>query len=280
MRHSIFLVALVLGLNVGLSRADAPSPVASRAYRSTQEFITVREFLVGHPELSLSEPQIQELAFFAAGSGEGAAKRLIQGLQLVLKAELPGKKALDLGKRLAAQTQVQADQMLDVFRYSYAVEGFDLNAQEALEFTDRLIQKLSEDHPRLSLEVKEMSRFCGKKGGLELPKARCLERALDWIPFTSPMYGMRDRTLASQVEEWMDWTRSDDAGPKFTYVRAIQEASMAIPSGVFWLSNWMTAFKYARKELKLGLEPAVALTRRLVTAGLKNSKLDLQKARD
>jgi hypothetical protein len=230
--------------------------------KSSREFITTLGYLREKKEFALNEKQAQEISHKVAQGCSDASKRFIETTELLVKAELDAKKAMEYGLKNAASTNAATDAFTRVFKESFVTELLDLDLNAALETAYTLSSDFSGSYSDLSNDFNFLVRFCVEQKSLGLPLKDCATYAAR----LTKLGGTIKSPVAKSFQRGYDFlTRPEKAN--LATQDALKTLERILPFGEQGLDNFIQAFDYAisEKGLSLSVRDAIEFSLRLAS---------------
>jgi hypothetical protein len=145
--------------------------------KADREFITTYEYLKRKKELGIKPEDMRKVALAVTSGCTGAASSFIEATELLLKAGLDGKTAIEQARDLAVKGADFAQAFNAIFRGAFASELLDMDIGSSLRIARKLTTDFKGDPAVASEDYAALAKFCVEAKGLDLPKPECATMA-------------------------------------------------------------------------------------------------------
>lgn len=263
------LQPLLLSLFVSSSSALASKDKTGSTIRceSAKEFITTYEYLRDNSNIAGSGDNAVKVASQVAEGCTGGAQRFIQTLQFMKKIELPIQEILTTSIEFAKREDVHVAAFKEVFKRSYAEDGFDLNIDEALRNAKAISVEFNGNIENALKDFQKISDFCTQADKVFLPRANCARLATkvalsgkDSGPMASDAFIQAYQFLKTRVE--------------LTTAESLRIAENLVTKDPQAFENFRLSYEYALSEkgLKVDKRQAILFGQKIAALTVKEVK--------
>ncbi len=262
-----FLLSLLLS-TAHAAKSEPSSEKLPPCY-SSKEFITALEFLRSQKQFDLSEEQSRKTAESVAQSclqkgadREGTAKRFIRITELLVKAGLTSKNAIETALEFSARTDAETEAFITIFRYAFLKDYLDLDMFASMNMAKRLSMDFKGNTKTAVSDFEKIVKFCASEKYLDLPRPQCGETA-------ARLAKLGENEPRGVAEAWIssyEFLRSQKKGPGLATVNALELSEELLNKyGTVGLDNFSHAFRYAinKKGLDMSNDEALKFARKM-----------------
>ena len=243
----VTICSLLMSLSLnGVADDLAKKP---RFCRSAREYVTTLEFLRTNQEkFGLEEQRAQKIAMNVAGGCTGAAKQFINVLNVLSRAEIGTREAMQLSLDLSSQPGLHAEVFLAVFKRAYLKKYLDLDLATSVKIAKLLTLEFKGNVKNAGRDFEEIVEFCLDEKKLGLPIVQCAETSA---------------VVASKGEYWKDGVASafirayeflrSGKGVGMSVGEALLTAAGVVENGPYSVENFVVAYKYGASEQGLAM---------------------------
>jgi len=135
----------------------------------------IKFFRIEKGDINPSEARSRRLAFEISKGCFGATKRFIKVFLLLKKSGVDHSRAIDYGIEYAKSDDETVENFFELFKKTYLGEYFDLDYTSALRISFELSKLYKGNRKQAREDFLEISKFCMKKEGINLPISKCAE---------------------------------------------------------------------------------------------------------
>jgi hypothetical protein len=234
--------------------AAGPAPRNEVGCTSTQEYVTALEYLRSTPELAISEPEARKVADRVLKGCSGAGQRFIRVSQVLMRAGVGGKDAIEEALDLSHKTDREAETFITVFRTAFASEGLDLDLRAALKMARAFSTEFEGDVSAVRDDFERLVSFCVGPSNLDLPRPKCADFAVRIARKGQSFSG----GMSEPFIKAFDFIRSE-RGPGVPTARALEIAESLVAGGPGSTDNFVQGYRYAISSSGLALGSDEAL---------------------
>lgn len=235
----------------------------------SREYITIYNYLKSLEKLKLEQSYLMKMSDEVIKGCSGAAGRFIDSFEVLQRAEMDAKSALNLSLLVAQSTEKKGRAFLTIFKSAYARDILDLDVYTATSLARKL--SLDADHVPswIDQDFLQLSRFCVQEEGLAVDRPRCAELVVKLLD-----QGMKQESVLEQglkygmfkpFTDGYAFLTQDQEGPQLATYQAlelIQELLMISPYAVQEFSQ-LYKFMRTRAEMPLTRDQAINKARML-----------------
>jgi hypothetical protein len=129
-------------------------------------------------DINPSEARARQLAAEISKGCAGAAQRFAKTFLLLKKSGVDHPRAIEYAIEFANSDDETVENFFELFKKTYLGEYFDLDYSSALKISFELSKLYKGNRKKAREDFLEISKFCLKKEGLNLPVAQCAELAI------------------------------------------------------------------------------------------------------
>lgn len=144
-----------------------------KEYREAINFFRVQK-----DEINPSEAGARQLASEISKGCNGAAQRFVKTYLLLKKSGVDHPRAIEYGIQFARTDDETVENFFELFKKTYLGEYFDLDYSSALKISFELSKLYKGNRKKAREDFLEISKFCLKKEGLNLPVSQCANLAV------------------------------------------------------------------------------------------------------
>jgi hypothetical protein len=246
--------------------ATSPALVKPQACLSTREFITTLEFLRDHKEFSLDESKLRELAHKVSQGCTGASKRFIQITNVLVKAGIPTKAALEAALTMATSTDEATAAFISIFKGAFLESMLDMDTKSALEIAMDLSHSFSGNRKHVQDNFNQLAEFCVSKKSLDLPVQQCGKMAARVIKSAENF----DFKISRDFIALFEYLTGKPSTNLPTY-QALEIAEYAVKFGPEAKDNFIKAYEYAlaKKGFDVAAKDAIEFGKTMASRSVK-----------
>lgn len=231
-------------------RPDDVIEVTDYTCSSAREFITVMNYLRENAAFGLKDQSAQEVALAVTAGCSGAAKRFIQVTDILVKAGLPSKEALENAMAVAKGEEDQAEAFLVVFKRAFLRDGLDMKIEDALLLARSLSVELRGDRVKAREDFEKLVDYCVDVKELALPKPKC-----GTIAAKIAAKGQNSTEgVAKPFIQTIEFLTESSDGPQLPLYQAFaiaEELAIVSPDA---LENYVSSYKWLTSKSGLSLD--------------------------
>lgn len=250
---SVILAATFIS-STTFSAPASPDKTSSSFCPATIEFVTTLEFLRNQKDKLASDQESRKIATQVSEGCEGAAKRFIRTVQLLVKAGAIPPKALELGVEFAGRNDVQTEAFAFVFKRAFLKEYIDLDLNSAIQMARTLSIDFNGDPRIAKQDFEKITDFCTSKKELDLPLPLCGNLAA-----RVAKSGVKYKNGAAQPFLKTFEFSTSKAGPHLITSASLNIAEEIIEIGEGASESFIQAFRYAVSKSGLNLDISASL---------------------
>ncbi len=144
-----------------------------KEYREAINFFRVQK-----DEINPSEARARQLAAEISKGCGGAAQRFVKTFLLLKKSGVDHPRGIEYAIQFAKSDDETVENFFELFKKTYLGEYFDLDYSSALKISFELSKLYKGNRKRAREDFLEISKFCLKKDGLNLPVSQCANLAV------------------------------------------------------------------------------------------------------
>lgn len=261
----IFLVTVF-----SFQKVDAKPKKNFHECLSTREFITTLNFLRKHTEFAIKEKDAVYVADQVSQGCTGAAKRFIQVTNLLTKAKLATKQAIETALKFALASPAETKTFIIIFKEAFLKKYLDLDLMTSVNLAVSLSIDSKGDAKKYKKDFQRLVEFCISTENLDLPKPRCAQ-------MSSRITKLGKDYKKGSSEPFIELYRfliSTDDGPSLPTFDALKVAEEVIGHGPAARKNFRQAYKYATSESGLDFDKsrAIKFARKMASRSIKKDK--------
>lgn len=253
-----------MSFSYAADKADKPATCLA-----TREYITSLEYLREHKEFLMNEVDARNLAQKVSMGCTGASKRFIQTSNILIKAGVPSKKALEHGLKFANSSDEAYSAFLTVFKGAYIESLLDLNVAEALNVAMELSYSYEGNKKLAEEQFNKLVQFCVDKKSLDLPLAECARIATRVVKNAPPF----DFKIADDFIELFNYLSGQQRSNLPTF-EALKVAEHVTQFGPEAKKNFTQAYEYGvnKNGLDLTIKAAIDFGKAIAAESVKKDK--------
>lgn len=222
---------------------------------STREYITTLKYLEERQEFHLSRDNAKIISDDISKSCTGGAERFIRVMNVLVKAEIDSKTALNSAKKLAMSGQSSTEAFIEIFKSSFLEKMLDRDAYSSFKIAMSFAQDFKGDLKLASKNFFAVAAYCSEEGKIDLPKGRCTQTAQK-VAKLSAKYE-RDLSLSFfKLFEFM--TNVNEVN--LPLYKALEKSEQVIEFGPLSVENFIEAYHFALKKEGLALTTGEAIS--------------------
>ncbi len=144
-----------------------------KEFRIAMDFFRVEKEVINP-----SEAKARHLSSQISKGCKGAAQRFIKTFLLLFKSGVDQFRAIEYGVEFANADDETVENFFEIFKKTYLNEYFDLDYSTALKVSFELSKSFKGNRQKAREDFLEVSNFCLKKEGMNLPIRLCAELAI------------------------------------------------------------------------------------------------------
>jgi hypothetical protein len=144
-----------------------------KEYREAINFFRIQK-----EDINPSEARARELAGEIAKGCDGAAQRFVKTFLLLKKSGVDHPRAIEYAVEFAKSDDETVENFFELFKKTYLGEYFDLDYSSALKISFELSKLYKGNRKKALQDFLEISKFCLKRDGLNLPISQCADIAV------------------------------------------------------------------------------------------------------
>jgi|GEM_PF-6304256 len=212
-----------------LQAQAAAGNAAEKPCTPAQEYIRSSRYLKKQKHVELSDADLAKISEQVSRGCRGGARRFEDTIDVLSKAGFPAKTLIETALEQSRSSDDRTDLFLTIFQITFARDGFDLSARDALELSSRLAAPSASGDgsfgvPRADREAtlkparnafKDISLQClreARRGGWELPRIDCARRAAD-IALPILEGKLNGNRVPDTLREFVAFTARSTEGP-------------------------------------------------------------------
>ena len=234
---------------------------------SAREFVTAHNYLVDQ-EFGLTPAQMRFVSHDVAKGCSGSAKRFIRVNQLLVRAKLGSRQALDLARQYARDSDDATEVFLSVFKAAYLEAALDLDLYRSVQLADELADGFRGTSAKSRDDFSRLTMFCLAREGLVMPRPACAAFAVRLTKLGQE----HDEPIADHFVDLVDFLRGSD-GPQLTTADAKKIAESVVAVSPHAAKNFVAAYRFAASDdgLKFSRNSAVAFAQQVSAATASSS---------
>jgi hypothetical protein len=241
---------------------------------STREFVTTLEFLREHKEFSLSEQDARLLSEKVSDGCTGASKRFIQVLNVLVKAGVPTKKAIEIGLKFGQSSDDKTAAFLTIFKGSYIESLLDLDVNQAMKIALELSDTYEGKSKLVEKNFNLLVEFCVDKKSLDLPLPECARLAARVVKNGSD----HEFYISNEFISLFNYLTDEKAANLPTF-EALVVSEFVTKFGPEAKKNFIPAYEYAvnKKGLDRSVKDAIEFGKTMASKSVKKELKDSDK---
>lgn len=234
---------------------------------SAKEYITTYNFLKSKKELLLKEEDLQLISTNVTLGCDDAAKRFIKVFEILSKAEVDSKSALNYAKIYSKRTNNAADAFVTVFKDSFLKDFLDLDLKTSLDLANKIVPVEDKLTKIVSDDFENITKFCKGSSGLTLNGQACANLAID-IVNSSIKY---EAKIFKNFKSSFDYL-SDGAKVNLASFEALKLAKEISSYGPKAFDNFKETYEFLMRDEVLKTQTKTVLERAIAVS--KNSSFE------
>lgn len=234
---------------------------------SAKEYITTYNFLKSKKELLLKEEDLQLISKETTLGCNDSAKRFIKVFEILSKAEVDSKSALNYAKLYAKRSNNSADAFITVFRDSFLKDFLDLDLKTSLDLANKIVPINDKLTKIVSDDFEDITKFCKGNSGLELSGRKCANLAIEVINSSVKYESKIFKNFKSTFDYLSDSNKVNL--PSFEALNLAKEISSYGPKS---FDNFKETYEFLIKDEMLKTQPKLVLARAIDIS--KNSSIE------
>lgn len=233
---------------------------------STREYITTLEFLREHKEFSLSEQDARSMSQKVSDGCTGSSKRFIQVLNVLVKAGVPTKSAMESSLKFALSTDDVTSSFLTVFKGAFVESLLDLDVSQALSVALELSHSYEGNTKVAEKNFNKLVEFCIDKKSLDLPLPECARIGARVVKNNSGF----DYSITDEFISLFNYLTQDKGANLPTY-EALNVSEYVTKYGPESKKNFIQAYEYAlnKKGLDRSNKDAIEFGKTMASRSVK-----------
>jgi hypothetical protein len=223
--------------------------------QSTKEYITVFRYLESQKAFSLKKPDMMKIADVASKGCNGAAKRLIETNDLLLKAGLETSDSLKIAMKFTEKSDQTTEAFAAIFKETFLKEYLDLDIKTSIDLSLKLSAEADGDTTMIKNDFQKIVKFCLDHKGLDLSGPKCSDLALK-VAVCGTKFKME---MAPSFLEHYNYL-TDKEGVDLTTYKALETSLKLIAGGPLSPNNFKDAYKFAISKTGLDLSKIEAIS--------------------
>jgi len=259
---SLLILPISLGLTVGMAQANICS--------SAREFITTHQFLRSGDVFKMDEEASRKISESVSKGCDGAASRFIRTAEVLSRADVSNKDAIEKAIQAALHTESQTENFIRLFQLSFASKYLDLTLENSLKLAEKYSLSNEGNSLIASADFETTAEYCVQNKLIPYSKPECAAMASQVAQkaFTTGL------SSAESFIESIEFLITDDRGPKLPPQDGLSLAQKLLEAGGSAADNYIQGYRYAisHSGLEMNRTQAMAFADQMVDLNSSPSK--------
>jgi len=243
------ILSLICLFSLFSIKAHASTTPTPKQCESTKEYQTTTNFLRSKKFLYLKEEDIRNVANQVSSGCTNASKRFIMITNLLIKAQMDSKSAIENAIKFSASTDAKADTFINIFKYAFVRNFLDLDVFNATKLANELSLDFEGDSQIAFYDFQTIVKYCVSQDQLDLPKRKCSEMAS-----TIVRHGQTyNQNMGTPFIELFEFLVKSNGANLPTY-KAIETATQVFQYGPKAGDNFQKAYEFAKNKKGLDMD--------------------------
>ncbi len=250
---------------------DKKNPSYLQECSSTKEYMTTYNFLKTHSEFKINPNEQRRISDIVSKNCSGASLRFIKITNLLTKAQLDTKNAMETAIKFIALEEQVTETFILIFKEAFLAERLDLDILTAQKMALSLSLEFDGSVKNAQTDFSSLVKFCVEEENLNLPKPICAQFAARITKLGANF----KNPIGKSFIELVSFLTNNKSGPNRSTFEAMKLAESVVANGPMASENFSQAYKFAisKKGLELSDAQAIDFANEMASRTIKQDDL-------